>query len=87
LKIKRNVNRNAPLMQKLESGGLGGSFRPASRPAYDRNAELYNQINDGLGKAFKYGRELFEGIMDEVFDVKMGSHKRAKKTIRKATRF
>lgn len=83
MKIRRNANRNQPLMAKLESGGLGGSFQPRSRPAYDKNAQLYREINNGLGKAFKYGLSFFEGLMDEVFDVKIGSHKITARTVRK----
>lgn len=90
MKIKRNANRNKPLMEKLESGGLGGSFKPASRPAYDKNAQMYREINEGLGKVMKFGVSFLEGMMDEVFDVKIGSHapkKRTKNRFGKAARF
>jgi hypothetical protein len=87
MKINRNRNRNQPLMSKLESGGLGGSFRPASRPAYDKNAQMYREINEGLGKAMKYGKDFFEGLMDEVFDVKIGSHAVKKRTVKRKLRF
>ncbi|HYT42706.1 MAG TPA: hypothetical protein VEP90_10185 [Methylomirabilota bacterium] len=85
-KVKRNTQRK-PLMEKLESGGLGGSFRPSSRPAYDKNAQMYREINDGLGKLFKWGLSFTEGLMDEVFDVKVGSHKVKRVTKKKAFRF
>jgi hypothetical protein len=87
MKIKRRANQNQPLMSKLESGGLGGSFRPASRPAYDKNAQMYREINDGLGKLFKWGLSFTEGMLDEVFDVKVGSHRRKQRTVKKALRF
>ena len=84
VKMRRRATQNRPLMEKLESGGLGGSFRPASRPAYDKNQQLYREINDGLGKAMKLGISFTEGLMDEVFDVKFGSHR--VKSVKRATK-
>jgi hypothetical protein len=83
MKVKRKAGQNQPLMSKLETGGLGGAFKPASRPAYDKNAQLYREINDGLGKAMKFGISFFEGMMDEVFDVKIGSHQRKTRTVKR----
>ena len=87
VKMKRRATQNRPLMEKLESGGLGGSFRPASRPAYDKNQQLYREINDGLGKAMKLGWGFFEGLMFEVFDVRVGSKKVKRVTKKKGLRF
>ncbi len=82
-KVKRGNTQRKPLMEKLEQGGLGGSFRPSSRPAYDKNAQLYREINDGLGKAMKFGVSFIEGMFDEVFDVKIGSHSRKVRRVTK----
>ena len=71
-------------MQKLETGGLGGSFKPSPRPT---QSTTYDDINRGLGKAMKYGQDLFEGIMDEVFDVKIGKHKVTRKTMKRKAKF
>jgi hypothetical protein len=87
MRINKKANRNQPLMSKLETGGLGGSFRPASRPAYDKNAQMYREINEGLGKFFKFGLSFLEGLMDEVFDVKIGSHAVKKRTVKRKLRF